>query len=312
MVKILLAGVAACALAMAASPQDDAFESLIRKLGSSVAKEREAATEELKAKPEAVAALRRATKSMDPEISRRARLVLDYYDQKLLKEFQTAATDGRVANMIDMALKLPNGKDDTAVFETMIRFAEKLNKCHAMEGGAKMPLRPTFLGPPYGVKADRVTEETPGEFPGRPLLRAGQVDYDTTRLRKGQPGNSFPITGAVIISKGRVQLRGVEWTRVIILAGGDVEIRTRLDGCILVSCGDVVFRNGEPDGLVIARGSVTCDDTLYHSRVISGKNVVLKKKKDEKSKVTENESNPFGFIQWESAKEAKEKKKATP
>jgi hypothetical protein len=87
-----------------------------------------------------------------------------------------------------------------------------------------------------------------------------------------------------------------------IFAGGTVELKGGcLDSLLIVSCGDVTLKCDVRRSLIIARGTVTCTDPVIDSRIISGKSVVYNKTNARNCIITENESNPLGFIRWSDA-----------
>jgi hypothetical protein len=157
---------------------------------------------------------------------------------------------------------------------------------------------------PIPLSAKRITDETKAELRLSYFLRASDVDLDDRRRKQGQaPLNPFP-DNAVIVVAGSVRilpgLRHVIFSRgSIVLLGPGAPVTHSL----IVSCGDVALDCGLANSLVIARGKVVCTGELAGNRIIAGK-AVSTMMEPRKCIITENESNPLGYIRWtETAKE---------
>jgi hypothetical protein len=301
----------------AATAQDDSVNALIKKLGSTVAKEREQATRDLMKRPEAAGALRKAAKAGDPEVARRATLVLDHFDQQKLAEISAAAKEGRVTQLINLVYEFPDGKYEEVLHGTLKEFAKTLSDKHVKAGG-KTPIIPrglySFGGPTYGVKAARITEKTPGKFPGNPLFRANQFDFEIIRPGENAPPNPSWATGAIMVATGNVSIRR-QHTGLILFARGNVEVDDYSnENAIAVSCGNIIWPADPSSCLLIAQGTITCGNVVVDSHLVSGKSLLRlgnRKNVTEGSTITENEPNPLGFIRWDAPNDKKKIEKAS-
>ena len=94
----------------------DSVNALITKLGSQNSAERQAATKSLQNRPEVAPAVRAALRSPDPEIARRAALILDHYDGRPSRELEAAFKNGDVLRAVKLMADWPAGKNEDEMF----------------------------------------------------------------------------------------------------------------------------------------------------------------------------------------------------
>jgi hypothetical protein len=291
-------------------------KALIRKLTSGNFREREAATKALMMRSDAVEALRQtlSTGSVDAESRKRIEQILDHH---ALREVNSAADAGRADRFVELLTKLPSDRFDKDAWIAFRQFAERIGKLHEDKGGKPIKLFENVRNPCF-LNADRVTEQTKetGDESGKShFIRTSDFDFDGRRLKGGAPAaNSFDRLPMVAVLRS---FRGTASRGCVIIAGGSVDLTispgTFLEGVFIVSGGDVTIQGEElGDGLIIARGKVSINylrgnGCITNSRIVSGKSVNYDRKrsaandKETSSKasiISENDSNPLGFIRW--------------
>jgi hypothetical protein len=218
------------------------------------------------------------------------------------EEVQAAANQGQVGRFIERMAAWPAGKDDDWTWHRTRALAQTLTDLHDKKGGERIELWDELwesrMPPVFCAK--RITETTKCEDDRLHFLRAGEVDLNPERQKKGEkPQNAFDHSPA-IVATGAVRMSA--WRSHVIFAGGPVELR---DGGLgvadtVIVCGsDVTLTCDLANSLIIARGNVTCLDVeIKNCRIISGKSVVYTKKNATNCIITENEPNPLGYIRW--------------
>jgi hypothetical protein len=291
---------------------DDSISALVKKLGSPSFQERNTAAEMLKLRPEAAPALREALRTTDTELRKRAADILDYYDRAPLRELQSAADQGRIDHAIKLIAAWPKEKHEDEVWQIVTKMGRSLATLHEMQGGPAIGFansRWYDIAKPYVVSEKRITEaiKVPQDLPeGRFLfLRGAEADLDFGRSKK--KGTDIKAIGAIVTS-GSVRSRTVPLGVHAILADGDVELDGTFSYLTIVSSGDVNLKECTLNqSLVIARGKVLCGNNNYSQcRMIAGKSVQNKSGLAQ-SKVTEDESNPLGFVRWSPMPNVKKK-----
>jgi hypothetical protein len=307
------------ALLLAQGPDDESIKALLKKLASANSAERQEATEMLKARPEGAPLVREALRSPDREVARRAALILDHFDGRPVRELNAAIKDGEVEKAIKLVADWPQGKNDDEVFAAIKELGRTLTDLARKQGGVKINGRPWFktVNPPPVIRAARITENT--RTPNKRasyFLRAGEVDFDTARLKPGGlPGIYFVSTivasGSVrfyadpsaglsaVFAGGAIETYGLG--EGLIVGCGDVTLEGDRDRCLVIARGNVTLKRSVDNSLIIAWGKVTCREHLLDSRIISGKSVVHNPKLTRDSKITQNEATPLGYIRWSDA-----------
>ena len=276
---------------------------LIRKLGSKSFAERETATRLLKERLDAVKALKDALQSKDAETRTRAAEILEYLDRAPVRALQTSVKEGRVEDFIKLLSVWPEGKHELDAWAALREFVRVLADLdHKHERGKRQRL--ILLTEkwkdyvPATMTAQEVTELTEADIRRSYFVRAGEVDIDVSRAK----GQNAIQCGAVFVVAGNMRL--LTGDPQIIIAGGNVELydRSECARTLIVSAGDVVLNASLGDSLVICRGKVQCNGYLGNVRIIAGKTVTCKREPQD-CRITENESHPFGYVQW--SKDAK-------
>lgn len=271
-------------------PGDGTIEAAIKKLSSQNYRDRHAATQWLMGHPESANALLRASKSDDQEVASRAAAILKHFERLPATDLRTAARSGEVARFIEVATNLPEGKFDADAWESVSDLANTIVKLHKNRGGQEISWL-TYREPPEFLFAKRF--DGPAQESDRMrFLRSGDV-----RWHDRDAGSQ------VILSTGSVRMLSSQATGVI-FARGSVEIENVANRLVLVSCDDVVLKGRAVECLVIARGRVTALSGIYGGRVVSGKCVVCDGMRG--GAISENDSNPLGFIRWADAPKEKE------
>jgi hypothetical protein len=273
---------------------DDSIQTLIKKLGSANPKERQAATQALQERSDAATGLREATKSKDPEVAARAANILEYIDRRPVRELNATVREGRVDRFIALLVPWPTGKYEEDAWNATRDFARSLNDLHQKRGGEKIRIPLDYRGV---LGAKRITESTRADLRFPFFLRANEVDLDARRRKPGEPPENLFSLGSITVASGAVRV--VTSDPHIIFAGGSVELEGgEVNGALIVSSGDVTLKCDLGGSLVIAHGSVTSIGGLEGNRIVSGKTVVHNAGRARNSIITENDSNPLGFIRW--------------
>lgn len=279
----------------------DTVESYLKKLGSSVFAEREAATLALKDRPEASPAIRKMLNSPNPEAARRAALILEHFDRRSLDELAQSVKGGKLDRAIRIIAEFPKGKNDDELLSSVHEMVRTLTDLHHKKNGAKLTL--PYLLPtqrPLTIAADYVDEAPDPRVTRFPyfFVRARKVDMKSEDV--DSPKRSLFIPGAIIFSSGSARLIADSALRQIVFAGGTVEISGMSHSAIIVSCGDVVVKGGLEKSLVIARGKIKCvNSTLLDSRIISGEKFEDNRKRAHRCLISEHDANPLGYVRFE-------------
>lgn len=324
-----VAAVVGCLFAGAMAARDggdDEIAALVKKLASADFRQRHAATESLKKRPAAGRALRESARTADLETTRRITEILAYHENEPVRRLHAAAKDGRVEEFIQILGSWEHGRAEDGAWREFRAFTKKLFDLHqpkveAADEGTFLPERP------FPYTGARVTEATTVKgldgngrqliLDGRYFLRVGEMDVDHTR-----PGreNVAHLSRAIVATQSA---RFEPFEPQAVFVGGALEIlcsheKGRARG-LYVSGGDVVLHSPAFGCLIIARGKVTCKDFVYGGRIISGKTVSLEKRREERGEersnrddatiISENDSNPLGFVRWEVAPKEKETQK---
>ena len=278
---------------------------LIARLGSTIFLERQAAIKALQERPEAAPLLRENLRSSDPEIRRRAREILDYYDLQPVRELTAAVKDGRADRFIDLLSSWPKGRHEEEVWSAFRNLAHSLVQLHQKKGGLKIRLdNMDFYARqgPIVLTAKKITKAATDDDDGILFLRAAEVDLDARK-------EGVLHRGAFTVAARSVRVLG--GGSHLIFAGQSVDVlgNEGFVHSIIVCGGDVTLNGPVGRSLVIARGSVTATGYLEGNRIIAGKKIATAREPVDCT-ITENEPNPLGFIRWADAPTEKAKPKA--
>jgi hypothetical protein len=312
--KLSLVAVFLPALALAQTSGDESIPALIKALGNANNKVRDSAHESLNKRPEAAPALRDALKSPDAEVARRAADILDYFEQRPMRDLAAAAKDGRPNRMLQIIASFPDGKHEDATWEVFRNFGLTLLDRHKKQNGVELAKLRQILGSsPRVLSAKRITEATKGDLQCRYFLRTDEIDFDGRRWTVGEPRQNTFLNGATSVSCTGIFRASYPVDQCIIVAGGTVTIGPGdFNDLLIVCCSDVVLECGFGNALVIARGSVKCTGFMDGCCIISGKSAKVERRGNltRHNIIIENESNPLGYIHWSDV--PKEKEKAAP
>jgi PDZ domain len=271
----------------------------IRQLGDTSFAVREAASKRLMEREDAAPALRRALKSPDPEVARRADDILNEHarrrEQRALARLAELANNGQVDQAAELLVRRPQWADEEAAWQVMTTLAERLIDLGEKEfGKPAVPVRRESLPAGdyhrYAAKTRPKVQATgrvapdvhePASF----VVRASEIEVVGTTA-----DDLFASAGAVR-SKGMVI-----WA--VIFAGGPVEVR-ELNHSIVVCDGDFTATSGAHDSLIIARGDVRCADCGLNCRIVTSGKVFLDRSASyPEVKLKESKPKPLGFVQF--------------
>jgi len=290
---------------MAITPVDDesaradpGIEQLIRDLASSDFTVREKATRQLVERGDAVPALRQALHSGDAEVVRRARSVLDVLAQRekerALARLVKLAKEGAVDLAIEQFVQRKTWDDEAACWQVFAELAGKLTELEeklcgraSLKKSEGVPARDfkryvEKQRPQFAVGGKLTPRQTP--LTHRIVVRAEVIERDM---------NTYD---SLIAVSG--QIRAISVSRSVIVAGGSIEVSSS-DSSIFVCDGDFKERSRLDNCLVIARGNVKCDQDVTNCRIFAGGRCSLGAgARSIGSLVTENETNPLGFVKF--------------
>ena len=180
--------VAAALLPLPATAEEPpAVGELIRRLGDSSFKKREAAERELLKREDAAPALRKALKNADPETARHIKAILEEFarrdDRRALKRLAAHAKKGEVDRAVELLVRRPGwGAEEDAAWQVFAEVAGKLLDAEKKEFGkigiekVAKPADPGGAGPPGppgGAKAlwEQRVWERQASLPFRDFVR---------------------------------------------------------------------------------------------------------------------------------------------
>jgi hypothetical protein len=308
-VSFLLIG---SSLALAQATSDRPIPALVKELGSSNARVREAAHQSLKERPEAAPALREALRSPDSEVARRAADILDHFDRAPLRELDSAIKEGRIERVIELAAQMPEGKYEHAIMQSVFGLARRIDAAYRKSPRGEKD-KAEFMAllessEFFPIKGKVISEATKAAGNRLYFVRANVIDLCYDRTPPAKQGNRFAFSGSVMVSGGSVRVTYIGGG--VILALADVEIAVGgVANSLIVACGNVKIHSCANRSLIIAKGTVEVGSAA-ESRIISGKSVSCDERFRRVSAITENARNPLGYIRWSDA--PKEKEKAAP
>jgi hypothetical protein len=242
----------------AQAPPAGEVDKLIKQLGDKSPALREAASHRLVELAGADLALRAALKSPDPEIARRAALILTERSRRGLARMKEYAKNGEVDQAVELFVWRSNWEDDKACWQVLTGLAAGLiERGRKKFGAAVPPPHDTLPAGDFG----RYLKEV------RPLFLAGPR-IDPRKERTFRNGNyGFVASGTDLILEGggnhdRALLAATGSFRYagylhssVIYAGGPVEMEGVYQS-LLVCDGDLKMSGGCFRSLVIVQGDV--------------------------------------------------------
>jgi hypothetical protein len=283
------------------------IEELVRQLGDNDFATREEATRRLMTREDAVPALRKALRSPDQEVARRAAKVLEALhhkeDKRVLARLQELGKNGEADQAAELLVRRQNWDDEGAAWQVMTVLAGKVVDLGQKEFGADRPI-PPVQGLPVG-DFRRWADDYHAEF-----LTKGRVAFDRNKGRMGgfvvraaDISLMDAIGGSLLVAAGSVRTptpmdQSREIGPGVIIAGGSVDLDS-ISGCVIVTDGDVTARDGIDQSLIVARGDVRCPGFARNSRIVTSGSVHLAGEKNAHGmQVKEREATPLGFVRF--------------
>jgi hypothetical protein len=250
------------------------IDALIADLGSDLFETREAATQALKERLEALPELRKARRSADREVRLRVEAILTVLEPKCcFRKAQALAKAGRAVEVADrLALSATRGIAAEEGWDSLMRFTDQLIKSteryFPLHTGHKLRRGPDF---PAGEFRQFAKLYNPREIAERKIdLVSSPKDKrkawdDLIHASKGKlllraeeisGGDVIGIMRGMIAASGDVQIEQANGS--VIVAGGDVKLGVAL--CSIIICdGDVELSSpSKVTGPIVARGKVIC------------------------------------------------------
>jgi hypothetical protein len=281
-----------------AIPSGQAIDELISQLGDPSFAVREAAAKRLMEREDAAPALRKALKSADPEVVRRAREILDAFvrreKERAFARLADLAKHGAVDQAVEKFVRRDKWDDETACWQVMAELAGKLTDLER-EAYGKASLRESREAPMRDFR--RYTAAHGGESREFRIIAARRPAPDqvggtcVVRAEEIPQGNS--IGASLIVSAGKVKLGHVGGS--VIFAGGPVEI-SGASNSLVVCDGDVTVQDLGKNCLIIARGTIWCRSATESRLISCGKAQLRHPEWVLDCKVKENEAKPLGFV----------------
>jgi hypothetical protein len=293
MPRSALAGLLAFAVAapaFTAGADGQNLATLVDRLGSSSFEERERATRALLARPEAEGVLRKALRSDDEEIKKRAAWILEQYgqarSQRALGQLRHYVQNGAADSVIELVGTWELGREEDGCWAQVHELARLLVERNRQQGGT------TELSFLAGMKdRPKVVAELDLVLP--PKLADGEISFIRTNYLALKQRLGF----GVVVSVGSV--RADELLAIAVFACGPLEVKT-VSGCLIVCDSDVTVTRGAVKSLIVARGKVKCGGTWVESRVVSCADVIVKDnaKKCKKCLFEPREVAPLGLVHF--------------
>lgn len=282
-------------------PPEEPIAELIERLGSDVPEVREKATEQLLRRPEAAPELRKALKSADAEVARRASQILDAFAERessrALDKLKAFAKQGQADRLVEWLVRQPKDKNDDASWQVVSDIAKMLI---AATDKPVIQLDPGGSDEcfPFGDFARYRAALRPQFVIGRNFTRRDFHDIRCV-IRAEEVSYHPDLATSLIVSAGHITSpRSSSITNSIILANGPIDSEALQDS-VVVCDGDVTAR-GCKGCIIVARGKVRCLERASDSLVVTSSTFQGPEKPFVTSKCTirEREAEPLGRIHF--------------
>lgn len=277
---------------------DREIERLIEQLGSASFAVREEATRKLAERPDAIPALRRALKSSDLEVARRAARILKearLESAVALARLTDLAKNGQVDEAVELLAQRERWDDEVAAWQVMVEFAETLRDLEKRRFG-----RVTLAdspGLPINAFRRYPTSECPKLIRARQPVMERKIRPDLVVRAEDLVGQELPASNSYLVATGSVRIIPGLSTSVV-LCGGPVEVELVRE-TVVVCDGDFTANRRAEDSLIIARGTVHCSGIVRDCRIITSARVhYADDTKVSGTQVQEKESKPLGFVKF--------------
>jgi hypothetical protein len=267
---------------------------LVRDLGSTDYKAREAATRRLLEWETLPPALRAALKSGDAEVARRARRIIRVITQReenaafgKLTEF---ARRGEIDRLAELLVRRPKWGDEDACWQALVELNAKL-----FDLESKVYRRTSFTSRPR--LGDGAPPQVRTKLRRRVAARRASIDLSHMDVRAEHIVVKTTDL-SYLVSTRSTQAQSI--FESMLVGGGTLDVW--YSKCLVIVCdGDVKCSNANRS-LIIARGDVQFSGSVINCHVIAGGSVRFlpapeyQQRRD--NQVTEQEPNPLGFIKW--------------
>jgi hypothetical protein len=286
----------------AADKEDSAgeIEKLVRQLGDQSFDRREEASRQLRGREDAIPALRKAAKSGDAEVARRAAELLDLYARKDFERLKALAKDGRVDEAVENLVRRKKWDDERACWQVMAELAGVLCEREKKAfGWASVPDNGTNPGRDFRrFEAARPSRKPPwmisevGSIPER----REQTDGFLIRVEEMTTGRNMNWGDSFLAVRGEVRID--QFSCSTLFAGSSVRGKCAF-ASLIVCDGDCSLKDGAQDSLIIARGDVRLGGMVRFCHIVSGGKVHYDRPANvEKTEAKENEPNLLGFVKF--------------
>lgn len=239
---------------------NDSTAALIEKLASPRFAEREDATKKLSLREDALPHIRRALKSSNPEIARRAKVILAAIEHRTLDKFLGYGRDGRIDLLCEYLASRQSDADREKIWQGVIDIGVQM--LQRARPQAKPPpaweekkLPGSSFREFLKSRPEFITDETTPESVPEPAF--------LTVRRDGRIGGA-EIDRSLIVTAGPVHVQGHLFSSIV-FSCGDVKADYQLSRCYVVADGDVHAYH-LIDNVIAARGN------LHVKRVFSETN----------------------------------------
>lgn len=269
------------------------IDQLIKDLANNRFRVREAAERELLNRAEAIPELRRAAKSGDREIARRARAILASFSrreaQRALLTLQTLGKKGEVDQVVEHFLVREDwgaASDEawevaTNIAGKLLQLEKKTSQPIGMELADDIP-----FGSFYKYKA--------AIHPHVVATRHARIQKTGNYVIRSEDASvKVPISHSIIVASGKVRLTSPTTTSLI-LAGEAVE--ADFIGNSIVVCDGPIKAKVLSKSIVITRTWVTCDRGISDCLVVAPLGVEFLQGGGVGNSTIRKESNPLGFV----------------
>jgi hypothetical protein len=273
-----------------------AIEELIAQLGDTSFAVREAASKRLMERDDAIPALRRALKSRDAEVARRAQEILDVLARREKERAFAQLADllkrGAIDQAVEKFVRREKWDDEMTCWQLFAELAGKLtDREREAYGKASLPNEDFVPARDFSRYAAKQGHRFEIIAARHPTLE--QMNDVGRAMRVEEIVGGPPINMHLITSAGDVKAANASFS--VIFAGGSVECSSIFRS--LVVCDGYVEAASITDSLIIARGTVVCRSSADSSRIIScGSVAFVKPDRVTESKVLRKQRKPLDFV----------------
>lgn len=258
--------------------QDKPISELVRMLGSERFAEREAAERALTNRDDVLPELRRALKSNDAEIVRRATRILSGLNKRSLPRYLEYGRKGRVDVLVEWIATVGTEIDEEAYWQGVMDIAIGIRRRSGLKGPDKSgrPLPPTFRGFLVQLGELRSSQSDyrakPEDIAGREGIPGGWIGF-VSRGHASVNATKLPMDNCMLTTAGTVKLAGA--SESIVFANGDSSMNLIM-GSVVVCDGDANCKVAW-NSIVIARQAIVVprysDEHVRSSKLYAAQSV---------------------------------------